>query len=732
MPNGEVMAIGGYTSGASTINSVEIYNPSTGLWTVANSLNAARGNPSTSVLPNGTLLVCGGDDGSTFLNSAEIYNSGTGNWTLTNSLAVGRSGATATMMPNGRTLIVGGNTTSGVTAAVEMYDLLGGTWSATGSMANQRAGQTATPLPNGNVLVAGGFLTNPSAPVAVTSAELYNSTTGTWSSTTAMHQPRFYHTATLLPDGQVLVVGGKTNNSIYSLATAELYNPATATWTFTGSMSTQRDSHTATLLPNGRVLVAGGGGVSGYQSSAEIYDPASGMWSATGSMSNVHYAATANLLTNGEVLVAGGVNASGQITNRCDLYYPATGAWSNAATLNTSRRWHTASLLPNGNVLVTGGSDGAANLGTCEVYNPISNLWSFTGPLITARVSHRAATLVDGKILVAGGYNAVPFTNSEVYDSATGVWTATGPAVDVCSDCSITPLLNGKLLMTGGWTGAGESFSFLTNAEIYDPGLGYTAATQPEINTIPSPFILGGSFEVTGSDLRGFSQTDDNPDAASSSDFPIVRLRSFENEQNLFLTPTRWSTNVFASTTVTNFPLGWATTTVFANGIPSSSFATLVSATAPGALTATLLGNGETKVSFTGTPGVSYSVLGTTNLGLRLTNWYVAGGATDSVATPGGIPIHRPRLDYYSAAVLPGALAVGLHVGPSRCFYVGLRCRFSLPGRTPSLPRPPDVRKGKSSCEGEPRSRQGHVGCCQGNLPPGGFRVIQRCPRIMR
>ena len=142
-------------------------------------------------------------------------------------------------------------------------------------MATARYDHTATLLPNGQVLVAGGFGGN-----YLASAELYDPATGLWTATGSMAAARFCHTVTLLPNGQVLVAGG-FNDASGALASAELYDPATGLWTATGSMATKRDGHTATLLPNGQVLVAGGyNGV--FLASAELYDPATGLWTATG------------------------------------------------------------------------------------------------------------------------------------------------------------------------------------------------------------------------------------------------------------------------------------------------------------------------------------------------------------------------------------------------------------------------------------------------------------------
>src|SRR5437763_107356 len=126
---------------------------------------------------------------------------------------------------------------------------------------------------------------------------------GTWTPTGSLATARFHHTATLLPNGQVLVAGG-FNDNVGRLASAELCDPATGLWTATGSMATARFSPTATLLPNGQVLVAGGGNYSGVVASAELYDPVSGIWTATGSMATARETNTATLPTNGPVLVA--------------------------------------------------------------------------------------------------------------------------------------------------------------------------------------------------------------------------------------------------------------------------------------------------------------------------------------------------------------------------------------------------------------------------------------------
>jgi hypothetical protein len=122
----------------------------------------------------------------------------------------------------------------------------------------------------------------------------------------------------------------------------------------TGSLRTARLSHTATLLPNGKVLVAGGTDLFGAFASAELYDPARGIWTATGSLVTGRSGHTATLLPNGKVLVAGGTDLNIGALASAELYDPASGTWTATGSLGTARYYHTATLLPNGKVLVVG------------------------------------------------------------------------------------------------------------------------------------------------------------------------------------------------------------------------------------------------------------------------------------------------------------------------------------------------------------------------------------------
>ena len=352
-------------------------------WIPTGPMRAARAGQTATLLPDGTVLVAGGGTA-----SAELYNPATGLFTPTGSLPVAVSAATATLLPDGDVLVAGGLHGQRQVANAELYDPATGTWSATAPMTVARSGQTATLLPDGNVLVAGGgcngtsygcdsgsFLYN------LSSAELYDPATGTWTRTGSMHSGRQFQTATLLPDGDVLVAGGFVScddDFCSDASSTELYDPVTGRWTLTGPMHQAGEQEMATLLANGQVLVAGGyneGGSSGTPfelSSAELYSPSTGTWSLTAPMPAPRYGGTATLLPSGWVLVAGG----GPVT--AEIYQPQRGLWVPAGAMSTTRFQPTATLLPSGYVLVAGGDDsGGVPLNTAELF------LTGRGPLVT-------------------------------------------------------------------------------------------------------------------------------------------------------------------------------------------------------------------------------------------------------------------------------------------------------------------------------------------------------------
>ncbi|HXL79282.1 MAG TPA: kelch repeat-containing protein [Pyrinomonadaceae bacterium] len=320
------------------------------------------------------------------------------------------------------------------------------TISPTSNMTAARSGHTATLLPNGQVLIAGGMERNG---VLFRSAELYDPTTGRFTAANqSMNTQRVGHSATPLRNGKVLIAGGWSSQGL--LATAELYDPGAGVFTPTGSMSVARGDFTATLLASGDVLVAGGEN-SGALLSAEIYDPATGQFTQTGNMNAGRTMHTAVLLSDGRVLVAGG-GAYQHPLATAELYNATSGTFTVTGSMTVPRYKQAALLLADGNVLVVGGSDGRdwqGQYANAEIYSPANGAFSNIAHMNMARFKLPAAValLKSGKVLIAGGGEQV-----EIYDPASRTFSVATGRMDAAKFYSTaTMLTDGRVLVAGGY-----------------------------------------------------------------------------------------------------------------------------------------------------------------------------------------------------------------------------------------------------------------------------------------
>ena len=329
-------------------------------WIPTGSLPVAKRDHTATLLNNGKVLIVGGTAA-----TVELYDPAAGIFSPAGPPVFPRStGVTATRLSDGRVLIAGG---SSAPTKAEIYDPQTGTFSPTGSLNEVHTNHTATLLLDGRVLIAGGQ-DNLAGGQTHAVAELYDPETGIFTLTGSLNDHRKLHTATLLPSGKVLITGGNqttTPGFVISLSSAELYDPTTGTFSFTGSLNVSHPLHTATLLSNDKVLVAGLRSLF-----AELYDPETGAFALTGSMSERRGAATASLMPNGRVLIAGGFVATGPVTtNSAELYDPATETFTPTASMGTPRQQHTATVLLDGRVLVTGGFNPTeGNLSSAELF----------------------------------------------------------------------------------------------------------------------------------------------------------------------------------------------------------------------------------------------------------------------------------------------------------------------------------------------------------------------------
>ncbi len=322
--DGRVLVVGGGETEETDVTA-ELYDPNSGTWSATGSMLKphARGFPAT-LLPDGKVLVGedvepGTDPSASGIMGAEVYDPASGTWTATGKMITVVREGIPTLLRDGRVLVVH-------PGSAELYDPDTGTWTATGKMITPGLGAgAAVLLPDGKVLVPGGGI----YPQMFAAAELFDPDTGSWIALANMNAPRDEVTATLLPDGTVLVAGPSASNSsestsdkpgtsfpptsreLYDPTSAELYDPASGSWTITGDMVRPDGPYrSAILLLDGTVLVIG------PQSDPELYDPRTRSWTPFWPMLESHDVAPATLLLDGRVLVAGGV------TGAAELYDP--------------------------------------------------------------------------------------------------------------------------------------------------------------------------------------------------------------------------------------------------------------------------------------------------------------------------------------------------------------------------------------------------------------------------
>ncbi|MEV4805373.1 kelch repeat-containing protein [Nonomuraea sp. NPDC049421] len=329
---GKVLVTGGADGASAALGQAALYDPEDGTWSATGSLRTPRRLHTTTLLPDGKVLVVGGISGSAQfpapgLAAAEIYDPESGQWTSTGAMKGARWGHSAVLV-DGKVLVAGGTTLrSGQSVkalrTAELYDPDEGTWTETTDMTDARSGHPAVVLANGRVMVAGG--TVPIArdeDAALAYCELYNPDDETWTPTGALLAPRAWHQATALSGGaSVLVTGGRAPGGPgdgtfdpFSRAGAELYVQDTGTWTAVQDLPGGRALHRAVPLGSGKVLVVGGGDNAqndvGFASAA-VYDAATRSWAPAGGLATGRWAFAAAPLSGTLVLVAGGVVRSG-------------------------------------------------------------------------------------------------------------------------------------------------------------------------------------------------------------------------------------------------------------------------------------------------------------------------------------------------------------------------------------------------------------------------------------
>lgn len=493
LADGKVLVTGGSSQGSTNrtipIGVSQLYDPVTNSWSTVGDLITPRINFSATLLSNGQVLVTGGATDVTRLEQTELYDPATQRWTNTGRLARSRERHSATLLPDGRVVVAGGLSGQGGNAEeiVEVYDPASKTWTAQAtSLIQGRGTHTATLLPDGRILLIAGTSANDESTALLSTEILAPAGTATWTATSAnLLFKRRAHTATLLANGKVLLAGGYGDSDAL-VARAELFDPVVGTFTVTGQLVTPRAEHSATLLPNGKVLLAGGVGANGVLATGELFDPASGQWTAVaGAMANARVEHSATLLSNGKVLLAGGSANRSTALVACDLFDATNNTWATAGVMNQARRGHTATLLYDGRVVAAGGAPTSSNStaqANSEVYNAASNSWANAGALNVGRYEHTATLLANGKVLVVSGKRGSNLAqpnnlsgSAELFDPSRLTWEPIS-APQGRADHTATLLFNGQVLLAGGYTVSASSGVTVSvkQTELYDPLRGST------------------------------------------------------------------------------------------------------------------------------------------------------------------------------------------------------------------------------------------------------------------
>jgi hypothetical protein len=339
-----------------------------------------------------------------------------------------RSGHYSILLKDGRVLIIGGTTTSGgtVTTTVEIYDPLKKNFYLTDNLKGDiKEGYTATLLQDGKVLITGGVTYVESRkgsgtylPESISILEVYDPNTNKFSIVAHMKTPRKNHSATLLPTGEVLIVGGE-NNKGKILRSAELYNPKTNKTRYVANTIYPHSLHSAILTKEG-ILITGNRNqlIEDLSKKSELYDFLNNKFIPVGELNYARVAPNLILLKNNDVLISGGT-LSQQYREMVEMYDHKTQKNYVVGKFKNIRWGYSSVLLKNGKVLFTGGASPGLDiryLNTAEIFDP--NLKTFTKikNMKDARSSHESTLLNDGKVLITGGWTGKVLKTAEIYN----------------------------------------------------------------------------------------------------------------------------------------------------------------------------------------------------------------------------------------------------------------------------------------------------------------------------
>ncbi|HEY6417938.1 MAG TPA: kelch repeat-containing protein [Candidatus Binataceae bacterium] len=466
----------------------EVYDPDSGTFaSTKDGSQCLSYQTLTEIKPGLALSVGRGCPTGAILHSASDANSFSPRVPLNTQL----SGHSATLLNDGDVLVAGGYGGNGccdrglrldqgtmggpisadwkagpwggwIFSAATIYEPVADAFVFIGNMGKPRFGHAAALLKNGQVLITGGFtgdsLTN--------TAELFDPVTRQFHATGSMHEPRIGHTASLLNDGSVLVAGG-FNGTRFS-ASAELYDPKLKSFQPTRQMKTAREGATATLLRNGMVLITGGHNQGGVTTSCELFDAQKSVFRSTAEMIHPRYSHCATLLSSGKVLLAGGDLAITPLTRAGEVFDPATLTFSGVTSLAgipdpstdaDGESYYTWTKLSDGRIFHVYSPSYSEHAPPgqpaviAEIEDPKTERSSLAAEMKVMRQDATVTLLADDRVLVAGGLPVTPPLHAavaEIYDPRSNRFIMTGRMMEPRSSHAAVRLHDGRVLIVGG------------------------------------------------------------------------------------------------------------------------------------------------------------------------------------------------------------------------------------------------------------------------------------------
>jgi N-acetylneuraminic acid mutarotase len=344
-----------------------------------------------------------------------------------------------------------------------VYDSSTNTWSKLADMPLPVIDHTATVLPDGKIVIFGGLSGGGGSYNSSRKTQIYDPTTDTWMLGADGLNERYRHTATLLPDGRIFFIGG-TIGSGWTVAGTEYYTPSTNSWAAGPPLQiSDRKEHVTIALSDRLIVVAGRDDGNNPLGSTEVYTYATGLWTAGGNLTTIREEPAVIKLAGDQVIIIGG-SPSGS-TAKVEIYDAATNTWTTKTDLNVGRRNMAAILLSDGRVLIAAGTaSNGAILKSLEIYSPLANTWTTVSEeLAVGRITGHLLFDVGGVIHVIFGTDG---GSVEKYNVAANTWDhgLINPRVVRILGANVK-LADGRVMAIAGFDGS----SFLNSVDIYHP-----------------------------------------------------------------------------------------------------------------------------------------------------------------------------------------------------------------------------------------------------------------------